>query len=743
MKKFTLLLSAMLLACATSVWADVATLTFTKDCGGSGTDDKGNTWTVTSDAAESQYDGTKGIHYGTNKAAVSYLSLTNNTIAGTITKIVVNASGASKTSAKLDVTVGGATFGSQQSLTSTATEYTFEGSATGEIVVKLSQTSATKALYVKSIAVTYSTVAPAIATPIISAEDNNNVIDNNGFYTKDLLVDITCETKDAEIRYTLDGTEPTNESYLYNGDGLYFTNTFVTIRAKAFMGENASNEAKAKYYHNSSLTVPYTTSQAIAIYDIFGDISNIYVKGVVTGFPSHNSPSSTYNITDGETTLYIYESTADAASTLDDIANLVEGDTVVVKGDITKYGSTIELNSGNTIVKWTATTDPVLSCVESIAFGNISSLVSSLPTKTLAVTAKNLTEGITATLSENAAFTLNTTTLPAEGGSIVITPVLTAGEHTATLTLTSGEKSVVVTLTATIQQVYTISWMVDNKEYTEGSPTTSVTEGEKITILPTSPANNTLSCSNIFVGWSTINIGSTAGQTQPADLFTSTGTAPVVTENTTYHAVFATTNSEATLCINETFEKTNGTGGNDGKWSGSIATSTLTADSTGWKFTSGGGANQCAKLGTGGAQGSATTPALKGLTNYSVLTFRAGAWKGDATTLNLSVSTGTLSETSVTMLNEAFNAYTITIIGAETESTITFKGKQNSNSRFFLDDVVVKSFALKDYRTNCEGISTVIESAAVETPIMKTIENGQLVIIRDGVKYNAMGVRLQ
>ena len=37
---------------------------------------------------------------------------------------------------------------------------------------------------------------------------------------------------------------------------------------------------------------------------------------------------------------------------------------------------------------------------------------------------------------------------------------------------------------------------------------------------------------------------------------------------------------------------------------------------------------------------------------------------------------------------------------------------------------------------------TAIESAAVETPALKTIENGQLVIIRDGVKYNAMGIQL-
>ena len=39
--------------------------------------------------------------------------------------------------------------------------------------------------------------------------------------------------------------------------------------------------------------------------------------------------------------------------------------------------------------------------------------------------------------------------------------------------------------------------------------------------------------------------------------------------------------------------------------------------------------------------------------------------------------------------------------------------------------------------------ATAIDNATVETPALKTIENGQLVIIRDGKKYNAMGVRLQ
>ncbi len=159
----SLLVTMLALFLCTGVYAEekTSTLTFTAACGGSGTANDGVEWTVTSDASESQFDNTRGIHYGTSSAAVSYLQLATSEIEGTITKIVINASGASKTTAKLNVTVGGNTFGSEESLTQTATNYTFEGSASEQIVVRLSQTSAKKALYVKSIAVTYSTEKPA------------------------------------------------------------------------------------------------------------------------------------------------------------------------------------------------------------------------------------------------------------------------------------------------------------------------------------------------------------------------------------------------------------------------------------------------------------------------------------------------------------------------------------------------------------------------------------------------------
>ena len=74
------------------VWADTSTLTFNAKCNGSGTADDDAAWTVTSDGTESNFDSTKGIHYGTSSAQVQYIQLSTSDISGTITKVVVNVS---------------------------------------------------------------------------------------------------------------------------------------------------------------------------------------------------------------------------------------------------------------------------------------------------------------------------------------------------------------------------------------------------------------------------------------------------------------------------------------------------------------------------------------------------------------------------------------------------------------------------------------------------------------------------
>ena len=146
----------------------------------------------------------------------------------------------------------------------------------------------------------------------------------------------------------------------------------------------------------------------------------------------------------------------------------------------------------------------------------------------------------------------------------------------------------------------------------------------------------------------------------------------------------------------ESFDMCDGKGGNDGMWSGQIATGQFNTDNEGWTAEKGYGANECAKFGTSSIAGSATTPAFA-MNGTGVLTFRAGAWnaKNDETTLNVSVSNGTISVTSVEMEKGNFTDYEATIT-ATGNVKITF---ESAKGRFFLDEVLVKESTTTAIRT--------------------------------------------
>lgn len=150
------------------------------------------------------------------------------------------------------------------------------------------------------------------------------------------------------------------------------------------------------------------------------------------------------------------------------------------------------------------------------------------------------------------------------------------------------------------------------------------------------------------------------------------------------------------LVFYESFDKNDGTGGNDGRWNGSIAANDIQYDVTGWTCENAKGANMCAKFGTGGAKGKATTPALTGLAGDAVLTFKAGAWNvtNEKNTLNISITNGTLDKTSVELKKGEFTEYTINITGADATSKITFEAAEVEDNRFFLDEVKVKQVAV-------------------------------------------------
>lgn len=165
-----------------------------------------------------------------------------------------------------------------------------------------------------------------------------------------------------------------------------------------------------------------------------------------------------------------------------------------------------------------------------------------------------------------------------------------------------------------------------------------------------------------------------------------------------------------TLPFNETFAGCNSTGGNDNSWSGTIASGSLTnsqTDNDGWTF--GGtysGASACAKFGANKNQGttthSAQTPLLAKASSVT-LTFKAGSWDGDETSITVATTSGTITPATgganpFTASNASFTTYTFTITGITADFKITISSYGNKE-RFFLDDVSVVSAAPAVKRT--------------------------------------------
>ncbi len=241
-----------------NVWGATSTLTFTAKCNGSGTANDGASWTVTSDGGtEQQFESDRGIHYGANKTSVQYIKLLTSDISGTITKVVVNASAASGVTATVAVKVGTTDFNVENSdnttasLTTTATNYTFTGSASGDILVTITKPSkANKALYCKSVAVTYTSTPATITLSEAGAERTVSGTRYAGdSYSLPTSTDATCGSKVlvgwSTVTVTEINTKPTS-NYFDKGTSVTLAggeNKFYAVFATASAGGGSNTES--------------------------------------------------------------------------------------------------------------------------------------------------------------------------------------------------------------------------------------------------------------------------------------------------------------------------------------------------------------------------------------------------------------------------------------------------------------------------------------------------------------------
>ena len=276
----------------------------------------------------------------------------------------------------------------------------------------------------------------------------------------------------------------------------------------------------------------------------------------------------------------------------------------------------------------------------------------------------------------------------------------------------------------------TITWLVNGEAYTAGNPTTTVNEGGVVSVLPTAP-NSCDEISTQFVGWSEEVIEGTQDNV-PTDLFSTPDDAPDITQNTTFHAVFAqleeeetTVSTPATIAMN--LNNTQGWTlyGLDKQskyWkmikdsyaeSPSLDASQITSITINMR-TWGGDQYNTIEFAVAGKKVGELKAGNNNLKDYT--------WKPTTTPSGIGAMRFS-SPTSTANEGPAFSSITIETTGGGTGTTTTY-----TYSR---------------YITSCNNGTSDIEETVVEKPNTKIIRNGQLLIEYGGVYYNTLGQQVQ
>ena len=271
----------------------------------------------------------------------------------------------------------------------------------------------------------------------------------------------------------------------------------------------------------------------------------------------------------------------------------------------------------------------------------------------------------------------------------------------------------------------TIIWMVNGATYTTGNPTTSVNKGGVVTQLPTAPK----SCDEIstqFVGWSEDVIEGTQDNV-PADLISTADDAPDITQNTTFHAVFAKLTEEEGPVSNSPSVSMDLNSQEGWTLSG------LIKDTKHWRVVSG-AYIESPQVELANITSIKVNLRTYGGSSYKTLVFSMnGTNVGEinATSNKLADYTWTPTSTLSGSGKLRFSSTTCTADNGPALSSITINLNTGTPSVVYV---------YSRYITSCNNNGpTDLEETVVTTPSTKVIRDGQLLIKYNGVYYNTLG----
>ena len=287
-------------------------------------------------------------------------------------------------------------------------------------------------------------------------------------------------------------------------------------------------------------------------------------------------------------------------------------------------------------------------------------------------------------------------------------------------TSTSGEPTTTYSnyMTTCTPEEYTIEWSVNGKV----TETTTVVEGDAL-VLPEAPEAPEACGSKVFMGWATTSSVDTNG----TDIkYVDNQTIP--TGDATYYAVFAKTSisdssedKEVTLSIKE-YAAANG-------WVNGTKYTSVVVDE-----------NVTATVSNGSNTG-------KYYTNGNEWRI----YQSENATLTIAAKEGCMLK-AINVIYNVGNTGTLldapSGIEVEVEAeSVTFKvgnTKSATNGQVKITAMTItynagEAYTYSEYSTTCSGTGTDVENIEVKGKSVKMIVNGQLIIIKNGVTYNAQG----
>ncbi len=183
------------------------------------------------------------------------------------------------------------------------------------------------------------------------------------------IVYLFCDTYEAEIHYTMDGTEPNINSTLFNESepiNLQGVTGTVTIKAIAYYEGMHSAVTTATYRMVApgtpgTMETPYTVQEILDLMDSIPNIDQVYVRGIVCTDPiietGHYNNANYYISDDGtageSNQLFVYRGKGLGGEPIDSEDDLRKGDIVTVLGDLWLYHDSIkEFKQYSIIYEW-------------------------------------------------------------------------------------------------------------------------------------------------------------------------------------------------------------------------------------------------------------------------------------------------------------------------------------------------------------------------------------------------------